>query len=133
MPKLLDTSVVVNMLREAYAQGVRPKGFEDDRICWITEGEVLLGAKRSIRPRLAETREFIASFFPIYPDAVTSEFYSDIEAALRSAGTPIPQNDVWTAACAIQHDLVLVTQDDHYSKVPGLKLEPWRLGRHRPS
>ncbi|MBX3424918.1 MAG: PIN domain-containing protein [Pirellulales bacterium] len=39
-------------------------------------------------------------------------------------GTPIPTNDVWIAAQALQHNLTLDTRDEHFRKVPGLKL--WR-------
>ena len=38
------------------------------------------------------------------------------------AGTPMPTNDIWIAASAIQHDCPLFTQDAHFKNVPGLKL-----------
>ncbi len=36
---------------------------------------------------------------------------------LRSAGTPIPTNDIWIAASAMQYGVVVVTTDEHYEKV----------------
>ena len=31
-------------------------------------------------------------------------------------------NDLWTAALALQHDLPLLADDAHFTRVPGLKL-----------
>jgi len=41
---------------------------------------------------------------------------------LRKLGTPIPINDVWIAAHALETGSVLVTYDDHFSRIPGLRL-----------
>ncbi|MBX3434380.1 MAG: PIN domain-containing protein [Pirellulales bacterium] len=60
----------------------------------------------------------------LVPDDVTTLYYARIATALRKRGTPIPANDVWIAAQALQHSLTLDTRDEHFCKVPGLKL--WR-------
>jgi predicted nucleic acid-binding protein len=39
---------------------------------------------------------------------------------LRAAGTPIPDNDLWTAALALENDLVLITRDQHFERIPQL-------------
>lgn len=52
----------------------------------------------------------------------TARHYAGVFAALRRIGRPIPQNDMWIAACALEHDLTLHTTDAHFSEVPGLKL-----------
>jgi predicted nucleic acid-binding protein len=36
-------------------------------------------------------------------DEDTATFYADITLALRRAGRPIPTNDIWIAASAMQH------------------------------
>jgi predicted nucleic acid-binding protein len=41
-----------------------------------------------------------------------------IFAQLRRQGTPIPTNDIWIAALVLQHDLVLLTDDTHFSNIP---------------
>jgi tRNA(fMet)-specific endonuclease VapC len=51
-------------------------------------------------------------------DEETSERYAVIFDFLRTAGTPIPTNDVWIAATAMQHSLQLVTRDAHFERVP---------------
>ena len=51
-----------------------------------------------------------------------SHRYAEIHGALRRAGKPIPTNDLWIAAIAIEYGLVLYTRDAHFSHVPGLAL-----------
>ena len=53
-------------------------------------------------------------------DGATAEHYATVYAALRAGGTPIPTNDMWIAASAIQHGLRLFTFDAHFGTVPGL-------------
>ena len=47
----------------------------------------------------------------------TAHRYAVIFDALLLAGSPIPTNDVWIAASAMEHGLRLVTTDTHYQKV----------------
>ena len=42
---------------------------------------------------------------------------------LRSTGTPIPTNDIWIAASAMQYGVVVVTTDEHYEKVAQVIVE----------
>lgn len=51
-------------------------------------------------------------------DAETAERYAAIFSYLREKGTPIPTNDLWIAASAMQHGLKILTTDEHYLKVP---------------
>ncbi len=39
---------------------------------------------------------------------------------LKSKGTPIPTNDIWIAASAMQHGLALASLDNHFTQVAGL-------------
>ena len=58
----------------------------------------------------------------VFPDERTTHFYADLYALLRNQGTPIPTNDIWIAALAIQHSLPLYTRDSHFGKIPQLEL-----------
>jgi hypothetical protein len=42
---------------------------------------------------------------------------------LRRKGTPIPTNELWIAASAAQHGLMLLTLDHHFKEVPQILLE----------
>lgn len=48
--------------------------------------------------------------------------YGDVVAALKKVGTPIPTNDIWIAAVAIEQNGELLTRDAHFQKVPVLRL-----------
>jgi len=54
----------------------------------------------------------------------TAEIFGQIKDGLRMAGTPIPINDVWIAAHAMETGSVLITYDGHFHRVPGLRLWP---------
>ena len=51
----------------------------------------------------------------------TAEYFGLIKAALRKSGQPIPLNDVWIGAHALETGAVLVTYDTHFTAVPGLR------------
>lgn len=55
-------------------------------------------------------------------DEETAEQYSAILQQLKQQGTPIPTNDIWIAAVALQHGLPLFTRDIHFSHISGLLL-----------
>jgi tRNA(fMet)-specific endonuclease VapC len=56
-------------------------------------------------------------------DEETSERYAVIINHLRKEGAPIPTNDLWISASAMQHGLKVVTTDSHYLKVPQIITE----------
>jgi predicted nucleic acid-binding protein len=58
----------------------------------------------------------------LYPDNNTLDYYATVYSQLRKKGKPIPTNDIWIAAIAIQYDLTLLTLDDHFGFVEGLSI-----------
>ena len=55
----------------------------------------------------------------------TTHHYAAICHNLRTAGTPIPTNDAWIAALALEHGLPIVTRDQHFDLVTGLTRLGW--------
>jgi tRNA(fMet)-specific endonuclease VapC len=53
-------------------------------------------------------------------DGSVAHRYALVFQALRSRGKPIPTNDLWIAAIALEQGLVLYTRDSHFASVPGL-------------
>ena len=51
---------------------------------------------------------------------ITADRYSRIAAQLKRNGTPIPANDIWIAAQAMEYGAELVTMDRHFEKISGL-------------
>jgi tRNA(fMet)-specific endonuclease VapC len=50
----------------------------------------------------------------LYADENTTHHFAHVFAQLRKQGTPIPTNDIWIAALAIQHNLLLYSRDTHF-------------------
>jgi predicted nucleic acid-binding protein len=84
----------------------------------------LLNSRRSVklRPLFDRlTRESIV----LDLDAVTAGHYATIRHELKKRGTPIPENDIWIAALARQHELRVVSRDAHFDLVRGLQTVGW--------
>lgn len=75
-----------------------------------------------VRENLQVLGEFLSEpgvhVFPI--DREVAARYGALFAQLRAAGTPIPTNDVWIAACAAVAGGHLLTFDSDFGRVPGL-------------
>lgn len=56
----------------------------------------------------------------LWPTEGTTRIYADLFRQLRLQGTPIPTHDLWIAALVQEHRLVLVTRDEHFSRLPQL-------------
>ena len=88
----------------------------------VVVGELLYGFRQGSRleQSLVELRSFLdrpyVSFVPVGP--VTADRYSRIMTSLRARGRPIPTNDVWIAAHAMETgaDLRLMA-DSHFGHV----------------
>lgn len=89
-------------------------------------GELYAGFKGGIREK--DNRRLLNSFLKkssvitIDASVETADFFGVIKNSLKQAGRPIPINDVWIAAHALEHGAVLVTRDKHFHWVAGLRL-----------
>ena len=52
----------------------------------------------------------------------TGKRYAEIFQQLKSKGTPIPANDIWIAASAIENDVAILTKDAHFKLIDNLRL-----------
>ncbi len=93
-------------------------------ISTISLGELFSGFKAGSKER--QNREELEIFLDSprvvlhSVDGDTADFYSFILNSLRQAGTPIPTNDIWIAATALQHGYKLFSQDKHFDYVHGI-------------
>ncbi len=101
----------------------------------VAQAELLAGVElieeEGRRDRLRELYRFaVAQATEVL--GITSqvaEQYAQIFADLRRKGTPIETNDMWIAAIAQVHDLILVTNDAGFRFVDGLTIEDWVIHR----
>jgi tRNA(fMet)-specific endonuclease VapC len=124
---LLDTSVVIRHLRDRNAIVAKLLEYEEICLPYVALAELYAGAYRSSRPEwhLDQISRFQEAVDLILPDDATFEFYGRISAQLIQTGTPIPQNDIWIAAIALQTGLPLATADKHFGMVKGLSVLLW--------
>lgn len=59
------------------------------------------------------------------PTLSTLPYYADIWCELKLAGTPIPANDCWIAALAKEYKMPIVSKDQHFDKVGGIRRVEW--------
>ena len=131
---VLDTSALVALFR-GHA-GVASASRALDRIVLpaVALGEVLVGRFGSVRSAGSgrggasgqrEIRAFLASprVEVTVLGAETAERYALIREYLRSAGRPVPTNDIWIAASAMELGLRVLTLDRHYLSIPQIFVE----------
>jgi predicted nucleic acid-binding protein len=52
--------------------------------------------------------------------------FGSLRAAQLDSGTPIPQLDLFIAATALEHQLIVVTHNTkHFASIPGLQFVDW--------
>ncbi|MEK7668569.1 MAG: type II toxin-antitoxin system VapC family toxin, partial [Gemmatimonadota bacterium] len=122
-----DTSALIALLmgHEAVARASR----ELDRIVVpvVVLGELLVGrvgagrgarGEREVRAVVASPRVEVAAL-----GVETAERYAVIRQGLRRAGRPVPANDIWIAASAMEQGLLVLTLDRHYLEIPQILVE----------
>lgn len=69
-----------------------------------------------------ELQQFLASerVHQLVIDVETAAQYAVVYRELRRHGRPIPTNDMWIAASALQHGFAVLSADGHFHEVPGL-------------
>lgn len=70
-------------------------------------------------------REFLEDVTVLEIEDDTTIVYADVRSELRSAGTPIPENDVWIAALVRQYNSPLLSNDSHFDRVSGIVRFNW--------
>lgn len=125
--KLVDTNIIIPLFAKDPSLRWR---IGHDYVCFIPVvviGELLAGAYHSERAafNVAEIQRLAAEFPILQCDVVTADYYARIQRSLWRKGKPIPENDVWIAALALQHQLRLITLDKHFERVEGLEIEIW--------
>ena len=121
---VLDTNALIPLLRNAADYAHLFKTYDEVILPAIVLGEYKAGLfetktgeknRQSLADYLADPNVRAA---PVTDR--TADLYAKVFQALRKEGTPIPQNDMWIAASALEHGADLATRDDHFRHVPML-------------
>lgn len=120
---IADTSAVARLIREDPA--VLPffwaKKFA---ITYVTLAELSLGAMNAPRSPDAWLRMLrtLYQIRTLNASRMTSLHYALTHHHLKQRGQMIPTNDIWIAAVCLEHDLPLLARDEHFSRIPNLKV-----------
>lgn len=123
---IIDTNFYAAFKKGAESAVIILKRAEYIAVNAVILGELLAGFRCGGRER--RNREELELFFDsprvhlLSMDDGTAEFYARIFAELKPKGRPIPTNDLWLAASALQHGLALATYDEHFKNIGGLLL-----------
>jgi tRNA(fMet)-specific endonuclease VapC len=124
---LLDTNIITALLKGEVSVAEKIDKAKEIYIPTIVLGELYYGALYStqIEKNIREIKNLTSNYSTLKVDEETSLAYGNIKAALRKKGKPIPENDIWIAAIAEQHKLIVVTRDKHFKEIESIKLKSW--------
>ena len=124
MKILLDTNAYSDLARGRSPVSSRVRQAEAVLLSSVVAGELMGGFRRGTRfhDNLTDLQHFIAQprvhLVPI--GWTTADRYGRIYAALRRRGQPIPTNDMWIAAQAMETGAELLSSNPHFHHVEGL-------------
>jgi tRNA(fMet)-specific endonuclease VapC len=124
---LLDSNIIIALFAGDTDVLTAANDAEEVFIPSIVIGELYYGAQKSGKRQanIARIDKLVAANVILVCDEETARGYGEIKHQLRVKGQPIPENDIWIAALARQHELTLVTRDKHFAEVESLDVEAW--------
>ena len=127
MKYLLDTNIAVHYLNDDPDIVNKMYNLYNLSISTITVGELKYGfsISKNKEANLKLLKKFFENIDIIDIDTNVANQYSDIKVRLKNIGKPIPNNDIWIAAVAQEHNLILITRDKHFLDLDFLATEKW--------
>ena len=121
---VLDTNVLIRLFEGKFETSKVFSCYDEVVLPTTVIGEYRAGI---FPTRKGETSQRKLEFFLQKPSVKivpvverTAEMYAKVYQALRKEGRPIPQNDMWIAASALEHCADIATFDEHFKLVPML-------------
>jgi tRNA(fMet)-specific endonuclease VapC len=123
---LLDTNIIIISFKDKSLK-TRIEESNSVFIPSIVIGELYFGAEKSQNKKdnYKRIKILIENSIILNCDSDTARHYGVIKVSLREKGKPVPENDIWISAIAMQYNLELVTRDEHFQFVDGIKISKW--------
>ena len=123
-PILIDTNAFSALKKGDESMLEMVQVAEEITVSPIVIGELLFGFDNGTKAKQnrLDLQKFLESprvtILPIISE--TAHFFSQVMLSLKRKGHPIPTNDVWIAAHALEHGCVVCTYDKHFRAIDGL-------------
>jgi tRNA(fMet)-specific endonuclease VapC len=126
---LLDTNIVIALLQGDDAVLSHLDRAPEVFIPAVALGELFFGAAKSGRPseNTATVERFAAGRTIVSCDLDVAREYGRLKQRLKERGRPLPENDIWIAAAAKRHEMILVTRDRHFQEFEDLQTADWAV------
>jgi tRNA(fMet)-specific endonuclease VapC len=121
---LLDTNAYSALMRGQADVADRVRRAEGVIVSTVVAGELLFGfrAGKRFEENQRRFRKFLDNPYVsiLAVSLVTADRFGRVAANLRANGRPIPSNDIWIAAHALESGAELLSSDEHFEAVDGL-------------
>jgi tRNA(fMet)-specific endonuclease VapC len=124
---VLDTNALIDLIGGNVALRELVSQSEDIFVPTPALGELYFGAYRSgnVTQNIDRIDRFVSPYTTLLIDESTAKLYGALRQQLKSVGHPIPNNDLWIAALATQHNAAVATLDGHFRSIPRLTVVGW--------
>jgi len=124
MKLLLDTCAYTSLMQGWPEVADRVRRAERIFLSAVVAGELIFGFRNGTRyaSNIAELRAFLDNPYVEFLSVTitTADRFGRIAAELRRKGRPIPTNDIWIAAHAMEAGAELISSDSHFEVIDGL-------------
>jgi len=133
MTYLLDTNVCIKLLngdKPGVSQRLAQLKPKQICLCTIVQQELFYGAYRSakVERNLERLVKFVTRFTVLPFDEAAAQKAGQVQAKLKTLGTPIGSYDLQIAAIALVYDFTLVTHNvREFGRIDGLSYEDWEI------
>ena len=124
---LLDTNAAIGRINGDAVLEALLRQADEIYVPVIVLGELYYGAENSVKvtENLEQIEEFRRNVISLDCDTDAAREFGRLVHEQRIKGQMIPDNDMWIAAMARQHDLTVITRDKHFDVVDNLKRKSW--------
>jgi tRNA(fMet)-specific endonuclease VapC len=121
---MLDTNVITKLLDKDPAAISLIQRIDKLYTSIIVVGELFFAADNSSKrdANMLKFREALSCIEVISIDDAVCISYAEIKLELKRKGKPVPDNDIWIAACACVHSLPVATFDHHFFEISQIEL-----------
>ena len=121
---IVDSSILIEVMKGNKDVSAKLNAIPQALMNPIILSELYFGACLSGNPNknVNQIINAVQRFKLLNIDANTVQTFVSIKLDLSAKGTPIPENDIWIAASAVQHQLAVYTKDAHFKNIKNLNL-----------